>query len=103
MPQDARHVMSVNGETVLVLREASPVERQRHRCSVQSGDRSSAGLNWTIIQCKCGRRYKCRKSYFLVNGNDDPIYVWVRRILPRPPKQNWPRRNPVTERDIDVH
>lgn len=69
---------------VLVLREPKPLPPERHKCVVWHGDDASKIDNGSIIQCDCGRRYRCRPSRMYQN-----TYVWVRRLLPWPPKQAW--------------
>lgn len=78
--------VDLGGRPVLVLREAKPLPPKGHTCPVYHGDYGARrGDNGAIIQCACGKRYRCRKSWAF-----DYCYVWVRRILPWPPKQAWP-------------
>lgn len=73
--------------TVLVLREPKPVPNP-HRCPVSVGDSAPEADNGAIIQCECGKRYQCRESQSLAHD-----YVWVRRLLPWPPRQSWPKES----------
>lgn len=78
------------GRPFLVLREAKPVPPPPgHTCVVkydQDGAKADYGM---VIQCDCGKRYKCRKRFASVFVE----YVWVRRLLPWPPRQkNWPAK-----------
>lgn len=86
----------INGRPVLVLRESRPLppaSPEPHKCVVTTWfqndwryTKAVAEDNGAIIQCSCGRRYRCRKSRSIENE-----YVWVRRLLPWPPRQKgWP-------------
>lgn len=78
----------LGGRTVLVLREPKviPDVPAPHLCVVLPGERSVKSDVGAIIQCTCGKRYRCRISHL-----DEDYGVWVRRILPWPPKQkDWP-------------
>jgi hypothetical protein len=74
--------------SVLVLREPTPTSPpvEKHGCAAHRGERANKVDVGAIIQCDCGRRYKCRQSYQFEDEG-----VWVRRWLPWPPKQkDWP-------------
>lgn len=72
----------IKNKPVLVLRKPKPVPKPGHQCVVKHGEGASLKDNYAIIQCVCGKRYRCRISYVW-----DSHWVWVRRLLPWPPKQ----------------
>lgn len=82
--------VTIGHQPVLVLREAKPPKPVSHRCAVDHGELGAKKNIGAIIQCTCGRRYKCR-----VNWLNDDYGTWVRRILPWPPKQAWPLSEPM--------
>lgn len=71
------------GTVVAVLRPPKPKSETRHKCvgRVEDGWAHPDDFK-SIIQCSCGKRYKCRESWHITDR-----YVWVRRILPWPPKR----------------
>lgn len=69
---------------VLILREPKPLPPEGHKCAVYHGCKADKVDREVILQCDCGKRYKCRASMLLENE-----YVWVRRLLPWPPKQEF--------------
>lgn len=84
---DTPWLANFRGETVLVLRNANPAPPARHSCAVKRGDSTIKENDGIIIQCECGKRYRCRQDLTLINR-----YIWVRRLLPWPPKQSWPEQ-----------
>lgn len=78
----------IHGQPVLVLSDPKPIPPPAHECAVHYGCSASIKDNGAIIQCECGKRYKCRARRGLTIEEG---YVWVRRILPWPPRQKgWP-------------
>lgn len=80
--------VTFNKRPALLLREPKPVEPPPvHTCVVQHGT-SGVRKDWRmVVQCDCGKRYKCRQDFVMTNS-----YMWVRRLLPWPPRQkNWPK------------
>jgi hypothetical protein len=74
-----------SNKTHLILRDPKPPTPEGHRCVVEHGDFAADEDNGMILQCVCGKRYRCRRGYLWADE-----FVWVRRIWPRPPKQDWP-------------
>lgn len=81
--------VTIDGRTHLILREAKPGRspKSTHECVVYHGQLGARKDVGAIIQCDCGKRYRAR-----IHLMDNDYCVWVRRILPWPPKvENWPR------------
>lgn len=74
---------TIRGTTVAVLRPAKlPKPAPDHICVVTHGQRANRKDKKAIIQCSCGKRYKCREDFLIYDR-----WMWVRRWLPWPPKR----------------